>query len=87
MIRTTDPDSAMESAVALSMPPASSTLPLLAALDAHAPLAQPSATSSLMLLTFIRHNMAIVRIDNLLPYNNPYAKTLPYSDDTPMGDN
>jgi len=55
MTHTTDPDSKMESGVAPSMPPASSMLPLPAmAQDAHMPLAQTSATSSLMLLTFIR---------------------------------
>jgi hypothetical protein len=86
MIRTTDPDSAMESGVALSTLPASSALPLPAALDAHAPLAQPSATSSTMSLTFVCHNVPEARIDNALPYDNPYAKPLPYGDDTPMDD-
>jgi hypothetical protein len=86
MIRTTDPDSAMESGVAPSAPPASSTLPLLAALDAHAPLAQPSATSSTMSLTFVRHNVPEVHIDDALPYNDPYTKPLPYGNDTPMDD-
>jgi len=51
MTCTTDPDSAMESGVGPSALPASSALPLLAALDTHAPLAQPSATSSSMSLT------------------------------------
>jgi hypothetical protein len=87
MTRTTDPDSEMESGVALSTPPASSTLPLPAALDAHVPLAQPTATSSSMSLTFVHHNMPIACIDNILLYDDLYAKTLPYSDDTPMDDN
>jgi hypothetical protein len=87
MTRTTDPDSEMESGVAPSVPPASSALPLPAAMDAHAPLAQSPATSSLMSLTFIRHNAPIARIDDVLPYDDPYAQTLPYGDDTPMDDN
>jgi hypothetical protein len=87
MTRTTDPDSEMESGVAPSAPPASSALPLPAALDAHAPLAQPSATSSLMLLTFVCHDVPIAHIDEVLLYNDLYAKTLPYGDDTPMDNN
>jgi hypothetical protein len=87
MTRTTDPDSETESGVAPSAPPASSALPLLAAMDAHAPLAQPPATSSSMSLTFVRHDMPIARIDDILQYDNPYAQTLPYGDDTPMDNN
>jgi len=87
MTRTTDPDSKMESGVAPSMPPASSTLPLPAvAQDTHAPLAQTSATSSSMSLTFIWHDVPIAHIDDGLPYDDPYAQTLPYGDDTPMDD-
>jgi hypothetical protein len=77
----------MEYGVALSTPPASSVLPLPAAMDAHMPLAQSPATSSSMSLTFIRHNAPIARIDDVLLYDNPYAQTLPYGDDTPMDDN
>jgi len=87
MTRTTDPDSEMESGVAPSAPPASSALPLLAAMDTHVPLAQSPATSSSMSLTFVRHDASIARIDDVLPYDNPYAQTLPYGDDTPMDDN
>jgi hypothetical protein len=87
MTRTTDPDSKMESGVAPSAPPASSVLPLPAAMDAHAPTAQPPATSSLMSLTFVRHDVPIARIDDTLPYDDPYTQTLPYGDDTPMDDN
>jgi hypothetical protein len=87
MTRTTDPDSEMESGVAPSAPPASSALPLPAAMDAHMPLAQSPATSSSMLLTFVCHDASIARIDDVLPYDDPYAQTLPYGDDTPMDDN
>jgi len=87
MTHTTDPDSEMESGVAPSALPASSALLLPAAMDAHTPMAQPPATSSLMSLTFIRHDMPIACIDDALPYDNPYAQTLPYSNDTPMDDN
>jgi hypothetical protein len=87
MTHTTDPDSKMESGVAPSTPPASSALPLPATMDAHAPLAQSPVTSSLMSLTFVHHDASIARIDNVLPYDNPYAQTLPYGDDTPMDDN
>jgi hypothetical protein len=87
MAHTTDPDSEMESGVAPSVPPASSALPLPAMVqDAHAPLAQTSATLSSMSLTFVQHDAAIARIDDGLPYDDPYAKTLPYGDDTPMDD-
>jgi hypothetical protein len=87
MTHTTDPDSEMESGVAPNAPPASSALPLPAAMDTHAPMAQPPATSSLMSLTFVRHDVPIARIDDVLPYNDLYTQTLPYSDDTPMDDN
>jgi len=87
MTHTTDLDSEMESGIAPSAPPASSALPLPAAMDAHAPTAQPPVTSSLMSLTFVHHDMPIARIDDTLPYDNPYAQTLPYSNDTPMDDN
>jgi len=87
MTRTTDPDSEMESGVAPSALPASSMPSLLAAMDAHAPLAQSPATSSSMSLTFVCHDASIARIDDILPYNDPYAQTLPYGDDTPMDDN
>ena len=87
MTRTTDPDSEMESGVAPSAPPASSALPLPAAMDAHMPLAQSPATSSSMLLIFVCHDASIARIDDVLPYDDPYAQTLPYGDDTPMDDN
>jgi len=87
MTCTTDPDSTMESGVAPSALPASSALPLLAALDAHVPLAQPSATSSSMSLTFIHHDVPVACINDVLLYNDPYAKTLPYGDDTPMDNN
>jgi len=80
MTRTTDPDSEMESGVALSAPP------LPAARDAHASTAQPPATSSLMSLKFVSHDVPIARIDDALPYDDPYAQTLPYGDDTPMDD-
>jgi hypothetical protein len=87
MTCTTDPDSEMESGVAPSALPASSALPLPAAMDAHAPLAQSPATSSSMSLTFVHHDAPIAHIDDVLPYDDPYAQTLPYSDDTPMDDN
>ena len=87
MTCTTDLDSEMESGVAPSAPPASSALPLPAAMDAHAPMAQPPATSSLISLTFVHHDVPVVRIDDVLPYDDPYAQTLPYGDDTPMDDN
>jgi hypothetical protein len=87
MTHTTDPDSEMESGVAPSAPPASSTLPLPAVMDAHAPLAQSPATSSLMSLTFVHHDVPIAHIDNVLPYDDPYTQTLPYGNDTPMDDN
>jgi hypothetical protein len=84
MTHTTDPDSEMESGVALSVPPASSALHLPATdHDAHASLAQTSATLSSMSLTFVRHNMPIMRIDDPL-YEDPYAQQLPYSNDTPI---
>jgi hypothetical protein len=86
MTCTTDPDSEMESGVALSAPPASSAPPLLAARDAHASTAQPPATSSLMSLKFVSHDAPIARIDDTLPYDDPYAQTLPYGDDTLMDD-
>ena len=86
MTHTTDPDSEMESGVAPSAPPASSVLPMLAvAQDAPASLAQPTPTSHLMSLTFIRPSAPIVWIDNP-PYKDPYAQTLPYGDDTLMDD-
>jgi len=66
MTRTTDPDSEMESGVAPSAPPASSALPLPAvAQDAHASLAQPTATSPLMSLTFVHPAAPVAQIDNL----------------------
>jgi hypothetical protein len=68
-------------------PPASSALPLPAAMDTHMPTAQPPATSSSMSLTFVRHNVPVAHIDDALLYDNPYAQTLPYGDDTPMDDN
>jgi hypothetical protein len=86
MTHTTDPDSKMESGVVLSTPPASSTPPLPAARDAHTSTAQPPATSSSMLLKFVSHDVPIARSDDALPYDDPYAQTLPYSDDTPMDD-
>jgi hypothetical protein len=84
MTRTTDLDSEMESGVAPSTPPASSALPLLAARDTHTSTAQPPVTSSSMSLTFVSHNVPIARIDDALPYDNPYAQTLPYGNDTTM---
>jgi hypothetical protein len=78
MTCTTDPDSEMESGVAPSAPPASSTLPLPAVLDAHMPLAQPPVTSSSMSLTFVCHDVPIARIDDVLLYDDLYAQTLPY---------
>jgi len=86
MTRTTDPDSKMESGVAPSAPPASSAPPLPAARDAHTSMAQPPATSSSMSLTFVSHDVPIACIDDALPYDNPYAQTLPYGDDTMMDD-
>jgi hypothetical protein len=86
MTRTTDPDSEMESGVAPSAPPASSAPPLPAARDAHASTAQPPATSSSMSLKFVSHDAPIARIDDALPYDDPYAQTLPYGDDTLMDD-
>ena len=87
MTHITDLDSEMESGVAPSVPPASSTLPLLAtAQDAHATLAQTLATSSSMSLTFVCPSMPVARIDDPL-YVDPYTKTLPYGKDTPMDDN
>ena len=86
MTRTTDWDSEMESGVAPSAPPASSVLPLPAARDAHVSTAQPPATSSLMSLTFVSHDVPIARIDDALPYDDPYTQTLPYSNDTTMDD-
>ena len=86
MTRTTDPDSEMESGVAPSVLPANSALPLLAmAQDAHTSLAQTSATSPSMLLTFICQAAPITRIDDL-PYVDLYAQKLPYGDDTLMDD-
>jgi len=87
MTRTTDLDPEMESGVAPSTPPASSALPLPAAMDAHTPLAQSPATSSSMSLTFVHHDAPIAHIDNLLPYDDLYVQTLPYGNDTPMDDN
>jgi len=86
MTHTTDPDSEMESGVAPSTPPASSAPPLPAARDTHASTAQPPATSSSMSLTFIHHDVPIACIDNALPYDDLYAQTLPYGDDTTMDD-
>jgi hypothetical protein len=81
MTHITDLDSEMESGVAPSMPPASSVLPLPAtAQDAHASLAQTSATSSSMSLTFVHQAVPIARINDL------YTQKLPYSDDTLMDD-
>jgi hypothetical protein len=86
MTHTTDPDSEMESGVAPSAPPASSTLPMPAvAQDATASLAQPTVMSHSMSLTFIRPSTPIARIDDPL-YEDPYAQTLPYGDDTLMDD-
>jgi hypothetical protein len=86
MTHTTDPDSGMESGVAPSAPPASSTPPLPAARDAHASTAQPPVTSSSMSLKFVSHDVPIARIDDALPYDDPYAQTFPYGDDTTMDD-
>jgi hypothetical protein len=87
MTRITDPDSEMESGVAPSMPPASSALPLPAMTkDDQTSLVQTPATSSSMSLTFVRPAMPVTHIDNP-PYVDPYAQTLPYGEDTPMGDN
>jgi hypothetical protein len=86
MTRTTDPDSEMESGVALSALPASSAPPLPAARDTHVSTAQPPATSSSMSLKFVSHDAPIARIDDALPYDDPYAQTLPYGDDTLMDD-
>src|SRR5580693_1579991 len=84
MTRTTDPDSEMESGVAPSAPPASSAPPLPAARDAHASTAQPPVTPSSMLLKVVSHDVPIARIDDALPYDNLYAQTLPYGNDTTM---
>jgi hypothetical protein len=86
MTRTTDPDSDMESGVAPSTPPASSVPPLPAARDAHVSTAQPPATSSSMSLKFVSHDAPIACIDDTLLYDDPYAQTLPYGDDTLMDD-
>jgi len=87
MTRITDLDSEMESGVAPSMPPASSALPLPAmAKDDQTSLAQTPATSSSMSLTFVRPDVPVTRIDNP-PYVDPYTQTLPYGEDTPMGNN
>jgi hypothetical protein len=87
MTHITDPDSEMESGVAPSMLPASSALPLLAAAqDDQTSLAQTPATSSSMSLTFVRPATPITCINDP-PYMDPYAQTLPYSEDTPMGNN
>jgi hypothetical protein len=87
MTHITDPDSEMESGVAPSVPPASSTLPLPAtAQDAQTSLAQTPATLSSLSLTFICPSAPVARIDNP-PYMDPYAQTLPYGKDTPMDDN
>jgi hypothetical protein len=87
MTHITDPDSKMESGVAPSVLPASSVLPLPAtAQDDQTSLAQTPATSSSMLLTFVRPAAPIACIDNP-PYEDPYTQTLPYGEDTPMGDN
>jgi len=84
MTHTTDLDSEMESGVAPSVPPASSMLPLPAmAQDAHASLAQTSATLSSMSLTFVCQAMPITCIDDL-PYEDLYTQKLPYSNDTLM---
>jgi len=86
MTHITDLDSKMESGVAPSVPPASSMLPLpAAAQDAHASLAQTSATLSSMSLTFVCPSTPIACIDDL-PYMDPYAQKLPYGEDTPMDD-
>jgi hypothetical protein len=86
MTHITDPDSKMESGVAPSVPPASSMLPLpAAAQDAHASLAQTSATLSSMSLTFVCPSTPIACIDDP-PYMDPYAPKLPYGEDTPMDD-
>ena len=86
MTHITDLDSKMESGVAPSVPPASSTLPLpAAAQDAHASLAQTSATLSSMSLTFVCPSTPIACIDDP-PYMDPYAPKLPYGEDTPMDD-
>jgi len=69
------------------MLPASSTLPFpAAAQDAHASLAQTSATPSSMSLTFVCQAMPILCMDDNPPYEDLYAQTLPYSDDTVMDD-
>jgi len=84
MTRITDPDSEMESGVAPSAPPASSALSLPAtAQDAHASLAQTSATSSSMSLTFVCQAVPITHINDPL-YKDPYAQKLPYGNDTLM---
>jgi hypothetical protein len=86
MTHTTDPDSEMQSGVAPSTPPASSVPPLPAARDAHASTAQPPATSLLMSLKFVSHDAPVARIDDTLPYDDLYAQTLPYGNDTLMDD-
>ena len=87
MTRITDLDSEMESGVAPSVPPASSALPLPAVTqDDQTSLARTPATLSSMLLTFVRPAAPVTHIDDPL-YVDPYAQTLPYSEDTPMGDN
>jgi hypothetical protein len=86
MTCTRDLDSEMESGVAPSAPPASSVPPLPAARDTHASTAQPPATSLLMSLKFVSHDAPIARIDNALLYDDLYAQTLPYGNDTLMDD-
>ena len=82
MTHITDLDSEMESGVAPSVPPASSTLPLpAAAQNAHTSLAQSSATSPLMSLTFVCPSMPIAHIDE-----DPYTQKFPYGNDTLMDD-
>jgi len=46
----------------------------------------PSMTSTSMSLTIIHPDEPIACIDDKLLYDNRYAKTLPYGDDTPMDD-
>ena len=87
MTHITDLDSEMESGVDPSMPPASSMLSLPAPTNEDPSLLDwPSMMSPLMLLTIIHPDQPIDRIDNTLLYNDLYAKTLPYGDDTPMDD-
>jgi len=39
-----------------------------------------------MSLKFVSHDAPIARIDDALPYDDLYAQTLPYGDDTLMDD-